>query len=136
MASDFNEDGGLGVELRQAAYVARLRGGPAAIDARQALRMATMGGARCLGREAEIGSIEPGKLADLALWDLTGIEHAGILDPVAALVFGALPPLAALFVGGHPVVEDDLLCKAAEDDIATDLAGASTRLARKAGLIG
>ncbi|MFC5288772.1 8-oxoguanine deaminase [Actinokineospora guangxiensis] len=131
-----NEDGGLGVEMRQAAYLARLRGGAGSLDVRQALRLATMGGAQCLGRAGEIGSIEPGKLADLALWDLTGIEHAGIADPVAALVLGALPPLSALFVGGHPVVEDDRLCKAAEDDIATALAGASTRLARKAGLIG
>ncbi|GGS49730.1 8-oxoguanine deaminase [Actinokineospora fastidiosa] len=131
-----NEDGGLGVELRAAAYLARLRDGAAAMDARAALRMATMGGAACLGREAEIGSIEPGKLADLALWDLTGIEHAGIADPVAALVFGALPPLSALLVGGHPVVEDDRLCKAAEDDIAAGLAGASARLAARAGLTG
>ncbi|MGX7826666.1 8-oxoguanine deaminase [Actinokineospora sp. 24-640] len=128
-----NEDGGLGVELRQATYLARLRDGNA-FGARQALRLATMGGAECLGREAEIGSIEPGKLADLALWDLTGIEHAGIADPVAALVFGALPPLAALLVGGHPVVEDDRLCRSAEDDIAASLATASTSLARKAGL--
>ncbi|MGW5053807.1 8-oxoguanine deaminase [Actinokineospora sp. NPDC004072] len=129
-----NEDGGLGVELRSAAYLARLRGGAEALDARTALRMATMGGAECLGRAAEIGSIEPGKLADLALWDLTGIEHAGIADPVAALVFGALPPLSALLVGGSPVVEDDRLCTSSEDDIATALAGASARLAARAGL--
>ena len=55
--------------------------------------MGTIGGARCLGREAEIGSLEVGKLADVALWDLDGLGHAGIADPVAALVFG--PPAAA-----------------------------------------
>ena len=57
--------------------------------ARQALAMATIGGARCLGRADEIGSLESGKLADLALWRLDGLGHAGIADPVAALVFGS-----------------------------------------------
>ena len=46
------------------------------------------------GREDEIGSLEPGKLADLALWRLDGLGHAGIEDPVAALVLGPRPPLA------------------------------------------
>ena len=57
---------------------------------------------RCLGRADEIGSLEPGKLADLALWRLDGLGHAGIADPVAALVLGAPPPLELLLVGGRP----------------------------------
>ena len=44
--------------------------------------MATIGGARCLGRADEIGSLEPGKLADLALWRMDGLGHVGIADPV------------------------------------------------------
>jgi cytosine/adenosine deaminase-related metal-dependent hydrolase len=95
----------LGAELRQALYTARLRGGPAALTAREALRMGTMGGARCLGREAEIGSIEKGKLADLALWRLDGLGHTGIDDPVTALVFGPPAPLELLLVGGRRIVE-------------------------------
>ena len=47
-----------------------------------------MHGARCLGREDELGSLEAGKLADVALWRLDGLDHAGIADPVAALVLG------------------------------------------------
>ncbi|MDQ3402300.1 MAG: 8-oxoguanine deaminase [Actinomycetota bacterium] len=129
-----NEDGGLGVELRQSMYLARLRDGARASDARRALWLATMGGAACLGRQRELGSLEPGKLADIAVWRLDGIEHAGIADPVAALVFGALPPLAALFVGGRTVIEDDASCLVTESDVARSLASASAQLARKAGL--
>ncbi|HWM04819.1 MAG TPA: 8-oxoguanine deaminase [Actinophytocola sp.] len=128
-----NEDGGLGVELRQATYLARLRGGPAALSARDALRLATMGGARCLGRQDELGSLEPGKLADLAVWRLDGVEHAGIVDPVAALVFGALPTVALLLVGGQTVVEDGTCQRVSEVDVATELRAASARLLAKAG---
>ena len=63
-----------------------------------------MDGARALGREAEIGSLEPGKLADVALWRLDTLPHADIADPVAALVLGAPPPLELLLVQGRPVV--------------------------------
>ena len=96
------EAGRLVDEMRQALYVpgpARADGlpaGPTALTARQALAMATIGGARCLGRADEIGSLEPGKLADLALWRIDGLGHAGIADPVAALVFGSAPPLELL----------------------------------------
>ena len=90
-----NEAGELAGELRQALLTARLRGGPQALTAREALALGTIHGARCLGREAEIGSLEPGKLADVALWDLTGVDHAGIADPVAALVLGPRPRVEA-----------------------------------------
>jgi cytosine/adenosine deaminase-related metal-dependent hydrolase len=123
------EAGRLVDELRQALYLARLAGGPAAFAARDALAMATMGGARCLGRADEIGSLEPGKLADLALWRLDGIGHAGIADPIAALVLGSAPPLRLLTVGGRVVVEDDELRTVDEDSLARDLARASREVA-------
>ncbi len=129
-----NEDGGLGVELRQALYLARLRDGAAAMTARQALRLATIGGATCLGRQGELGSLEPGKLADAALWDLNGSAHAGIADPVAALVLGSLPPLRLLLAGGRTVVENDEPTQLTEADVARNLTTASTTLARRAGL--
>ena len=64
-----------------------------------------MGGARCLGRQDDIGSIEVGKLADLVLWRLDGLGHDGIDDRVAALVFGPPAPVELALVGGSPVVE-------------------------------
>jgi cytosine/adenosine deaminase-related metal-dependent hydrolase len=123
-----NEAGELGGELREALLVARLRGGPQALTAREALALGTIHGARCLGREAEIGSLEPGKLADVALWDLAGIDHAGIADPVAALVLGARPLVKHLLVGGRRVVEDGRLTTGDEETIARELAAASARL--------
>ncbi len=126
-----NEDGGLGSELRWATYLARQRGGPESLTARQALWLATMGGARCLGWQDDIGSLEPGKQADLAIWWLGDLEHAGIADPVAALVFGALPPLRLLLVGGRTVVEDDEIDTVSEVDVATALRDASERLAAR-----
>ncbi len=99
--------------------------GPKALTAREALAIATIGGARCLGRDDEIGSLEPGKLADLALWRLDGLGHAGIADPVAALVFGSAPPLELLTVGGRVIVERDELRTADEAALAADLRRAS-----------
>ena len=123
-----NESGGLGEELHQALLQARQRGGPTALTVREALRMGTMGGARCLGRDRELGSLEPGKLADLAVWDLRGLRYAGIEDPVAALVLGATPPLKLLMVGGETVVVDGELRTADESTVAGELAAASRRL--------
>jgi cytosine/adenosine deaminase-related metal-dependent hydrolase len=122
------EAGHLGAELRQALYAARLRSGPSALTARQALAMGTIGGARCLGRAGELGSLEQGKLADIALWRLDGLGHAGIADPVAALVFGPPAPVELLLVGGRPIVERGSLCTADEASLATRLRGAAWRL--------
>ncbi len=123
-----NEDGGLVAELRQAAYLARLAGGAGALTARQALRLATAGGAACLGRSAEIGSLEPGKLADIAVWRLSTMDHAGIDDPVAALVFGPPPPLMLLLVGGNVVVLDGELRSTDQLQLTDRLHGAARRL--------
>ncbi|WP_436775488.1 8-oxoguanine deaminase [Yinghuangia sp. YIM S09857] len=129
-----NESGELGTELRNLLLFNRVKWGADAMTARQALRVGTIGGARVLGREAEIGSIEPGKLADLALWRMDGVLHAGIADKVAALVLGAAAPLALLLVNGVPVVEDGRLTRVDEDAVARDVAAASATLARRAGL--
>lgn len=123
-----NESGGLGEELHQTLLQARQRGGPRALTVRDALRMGTMGGARCLGRQDELGSLEPGKLADLAVWDLGGLLYAGIDDPVAALVLGATPPLKLLMVGGETVVADGELRTADESALAGELTQAARRL--------
>ena len=124
-----NEAGELAAEVRQALLVARLRGGPAALTAREALALGTIDGARCLGRDDELGSLEPGKLADVALWRLDGLAHAGIADPVAALVLGPPRPVDTLLVGGRAVVEGGELRTASEHEITTDIARASRRLA-------
>ncbi|HZU56863.1 MAG TPA: 8-oxoguanine deaminase [Actinocrinis sp.] len=126
------EAGMLVEELRSALYVSRLRAGApdpdSALDARAALRLGTIGGARLLGRADEIGSLEPGKCADLALWRLDGLPHADIADPVAALVFGSPPPLKLLTVHGRPVVEDAQLLTADTAQLARAARYASDRM--------
>jgi cytosine/adenosine deaminase-related metal-dependent hydrolase len=73
------------MEARQAMLLAKLRDGAPAGTARMALELATLGGAACLGRVGEIGVIEPGAVADLAVWRLTGPSFAGALaDPIEA----------------------------------------------------
>ena len=83
-----NDISHLGLEARQAMLVARLQGGAAAMGAREALEIATLGGARVLGR-SDIGALEPGKRADIVLWDVSELPSAGQWDPVAALIFCA-----------------------------------------------
>lgn len=92
-------------EIRMALLMQRARSGPTALTAREALSMATIGGARCLGRHDDIGSLEPGKLADIAIWRVDGF-HAALDDPVLAFAHGQTPPLAHLLVGGTPIVRD------------------------------
>jgi cytosine/adenosine deaminase-related metal-dependent hydrolase len=123
-----NEEGSLVAELHAAMLVSRLRGSTSALAARDALALATMGGAMVLGRSFDLGSIEVGKLADLALWRVDGLAHAGIADPVAALVLGARPPLAMLMVSGRVLVEDDVLLTADERELAAEAARAARKL--------
>ena len=73
------------------------------MSAREALRIATRGGAEVLGRE-DCGVIAPGMRADLAIWDVTGIESAGAWDPVAALVLCGPSKVRDLFVEGRQIV--------------------------------
>ena len=129
-----NESGQLGTEIRQAVLMNRLRAGADGMTGRQGLYIATMGGARVLGRQNEIGSIEVGKLADLALWKVDGVEHAGIADPVAALTLGAQPPITRLFVHGRTVVADGELTRVDERAVSRAAATAATTLAVRAGV--
>jgi len=123
------EAGSLVAEVQAAALFARAVGGAGAMTVREAVELGTLGGARVLGREADIGSLEPGKLADVALWRLDSLPHAGIADPVAALVLGAAPPLELLVVGGKTVVERDRLVTVDEQEIADAARRASASLA-------
>jgi cytosine/adenosine deaminase-related metal-dependent hydrolase len=128
-----NEAAHLLEEARQALLFARATGGPQALTVRDALEMATRGGAAVLGRADDIGSIEPGKLADLALWRLDTLAHADIADPVAALVLASPPPLRLLMVHGRPVVENDTLATVDVEGLGREVTAAHRRLVSKAG---
>ena len=116
-------------EVRNALLMQRLRYGADRFSGRDALRLATMGGARVLGRDEELGSLEPGKLADLAMWRIDDVEHAGIADPVAALTLGGMPPVSKLFVNGSITVDEGELANVDQREIARSAAAAARELA-------
>ena len=104
-----NDGGHMLNEARQALLLQRVGFGPAALSARDALEMATLGGARVLGRD-DIGALAPGMAADLVAFDLGGIGFAGGLhDPVAALVLCASASVSLSVINGRVVVRDGRL---------------------------
>ena len=114
-----NERGDLLFEVKQALLAARARGGPEAMTVREALWIGTRGGAQVLGR-TDIGSLEPGKCADFAVWRTDGLEFAGADDPVAGLVLSAPHRVDRLYVGGQAAVRDGHLTHAEEHEIAAE----------------
>jgi 8-oxoguanine deaminase len=96
-------------EARQAMLLARVGFGPVAMTAREALEIATLGGAKVLNRN-DVGALKPGMAADVVAFDMRGIEHAGALhDPVAALVFSAPTRATYTMVNGKIVVREGRL---------------------------
>ncbi len=112
-----NERGDLLFDVKQALLVARGRGGGEAMTAREALRLGTRGGAAVL-RRSDIGSLEPGKQADFAVWRTDGLELGGADDPVAGLVLSAPHRVDRLVVGGEDVVRGGALVRDDEAEIA------------------
>jgi len=124
-----NDSGSLLPEARQVMMLQRVRHGAAAMSAREALEMATLGGAAVLGRAGELGTIEAGKRADLAIWDVSGLSAAGAWDPVAALVLCGPFTVRDLLVEGCPVVRDGTLTTVDAVAVAEVARDRATRLA-------
>lgn len=99
-----NDSGNLIAEARQAMLLQRVANGADAMSAREALEVATRGGAEVLGRH-DCGQIAVGKRADIAIWDTTGIESAGSWDKAALLLAGPTK-VKHLIVEGRQVVRD------------------------------
>jgi 8-oxoguanine deaminase len=114
-----NERGDLFLEVKQALLVARVRGGPRALTARDALRLGTRGGAAVLRRD-DIGELAPGKRADFAVWSADALELGGADDPVAGLVLSGPHRVERLYVGGEEIVRDGRLTRADEAEIARE----------------
>jgi cytosine/adenosine deaminase-related metal-dependent hydrolase len=123
-----NERSDLSLEVKQALLVARGRGGPTALTAREALRLGTRGGATILRRD-DIGALEPGRCADFAVWRTDGLEQAGAADPVAGWALSLPHRVDRLVVGGEEVVRDGRLVRADEAEIAREHRAQAARLA-------
>jgi len=129
-----NEDSNLAGEVHQALLMARTRAAmqgredaATALSARDAWRLATTGGAACLGRD-DCGSLAVGKCADVAFFRLDDLGHAGIADPLAAMALAPPARAEAVVVNGKIVVRDGRLLTGDEAEIARNLAAESVRL--------
>ena len=106
-----NNDLDLLGETRTAALLAKAVAGSAtALDAHRALRMATLNGARALGLEANIGSLEVGKAADITAFDLSGLAQQPVHDPVSQLIYATgRDCVRHVWVAGHHLLDDSRL---------------------------
>jgi cytosine/adenosine deaminase-related metal-dependent hydrolase len=131
-----NEDSNLALEVHQALFLARARAAmqgradaPTALDTRAAWRLATAGGAACLGRD-DCGTLEVGKCADVAFFRIDDLAHAGIHDALAGLALAPPARAEAVVVNGKVVVRDGRLLTADEDEVAREISAAARRLSQ------
>ncbi len=98
-------------EARSASMLGKLTAGDAgAVTARQSLHMATLGGARALGLESELGSLESGKCADIVAIDLSGTENQPVYDPLSHVIYSASAQhVSHVWVAGRQLVENGLI---------------------------
>ncbi|HEY6876065.1 MAG TPA: 8-oxoguanine deaminase [Candidatus Dormibacteraeota bacterium] len=123
-----NEDSNLAFEVHQALLLARAKdASPTALDARTAWRLATQGGAECLGRE-DCGLLRRGCCADIACFRIDDLMHAGSADPIAALALAPPARAQTVVVNGRVVVREGRLLTGDEDAITRELADTSARL--------
>ena len=120
-------------EVRAALMLQRLREGAGAFDHIDALRLATQGSAKCLGRD-DIGTLESGKQADLALFKLDELRHSGYHDPLAALVLCGASRADRVMIGGEWKVIDARASHIDETDLIRRHSGAAQVLRARAGL--
>ena len=119
----------LWLEARGALLLARQRGGPASFGARDALEVATLGSAACLGRQGELGMLAPGATADLVAWKLGGITYAGALTDLVEAWLRCGPTAAHhTVVNGEVLVEDGELRADGIEDVLARHRAASERL--------
>ena len=123
-------------EMRVAALIQKPRLGPEALPAAQALELATLGGARALGLEAEIGSIEVGKRADLVVLDLEGVHtQPAEADLISRIVYSArASDVRHVLVDGRLVVKEGVLKTAQVEEIRREANAQARRLRRAVGV--
>ncbi len=123
-------------EMRSMALLQKALHGPEVLPARQALRLATVGGARALGLEKEIGTLEPGRLADVIVVNLTTLHSGpGPEDPVSALVYSAqTSDVQSVVIDGQVIMKDRTLLTMDEQSVVRNAAREGAELAERAGV--
>ena len=122
-------------EMRTAALLQKLAHGPEVLSAAQVLRMATIDGARALGLENEIGSLDVGKRADVIVVDLNQLHSSPKPDVISSLVYSAQPAdVRATIIDGRVVMRDGKLSALNEGDVIVDANREASALAKRAGL--
>ena len=122
-------------EMRSMALLQKSLHGPDVIPAKQALRLATIGGARALGLEKQIGSLEAGKQADVAVVNLRSLHSSPYQDPVSALVYSAqTSDVQSVVIDGQIVMKDRELLTMDERAVIEDASRAGTELINRAGI--
>ena len=124
-------------EMRTAALLQKALHGPEALPANRALRMATIDGARALGLEGDIGSLEVGKRADLSLVRLDGLHSTPVEDVVSALVYSAQPDdVDTVLIDGEFVLRERKLLTIDERETITVATTEAEKLRRAVDLRG
>jgi 5-methylthioadenosine/S-adenosylhomocysteine deaminase len=128
-----NNDLDLLGETRTAALLAKAVAGSAtALDAHHALRMATLNGARALGLDEQIGSLEPGKSADLVAFDLSGLAQQPVYDPVSQLIYASSRACVAhVWVSGKQLLDAGKLTRLDEQRIIANARAWGAKIATK-----
>lgn len=122
-------------EIRLAALLSKARAGTTTLPARDVLQMATRDGARVMGLESSIGSLEIGKRADVIVVSMEALHVAPALDPISALVYAVKShDVRHVVVDGRPVVRDGQLLTLDAARIAARAREEAPRIARRAGL--
>lgn len=128
-----NNDLDLLGETRTAALLAKaVAGSASALDAHRALRMATLNGARALGLDDLIGSLEPGKAADLVVFNLSGLAQQPIYDPVSQLIYTSNRDCVEdVWVGGKHLLDSGRLTRLDEQRIIANARAWGAKIAAK-----
>jgi 5-methylthioadenosine/S-adenosylhomocysteine deaminase len=128
-----NNDLDLLGETRTAALLAKaVAGSASALDAHRALRMATLNGARALGLDEQIGSLEVGKAADLAVFNLSGLAQQPIYDPVSQLIYTSNRDCVEdVWVGGKHLLDNGRLTRLDEQRIIANARTWGAKIARR-----
>ncbi len=123
-------------EMRTAALLQKARRGADALPARRVLRLATAAGARALGLQNEIGSLEVGKRADITILNLTGLHLTPRPDIVSSIVYAAeASDVRDVLIDGRVVMRAGELCDISERAVLTDAEEQARLLSVRAGIV-